>query len=147
MIFEEQPYLSNVYPGKTRRIGIVFEIKNAKKLSIQRIFILFSNNSTSILLKNHQHYKRNLIHLQKQFSHAPGRIKEALKIYFHKPFYSDRHMALCHHRGNRRKAPGKLRKQRVSEMAWLNCFAHSHAPGRIKEALKIYFQHFNTKKR
>ncbi len=30
MIFEEQPYLSNVYPGKTRRIGIVFEIKNAQ---------------------------------------------------------------------------------------------------------------------
>lgn len=30
MIFEEQPYLSNVYPGDTRNIGIVFEIKNAE---------------------------------------------------------------------------------------------------------------------
>ena len=29
LIFKEQPYLSNVYPGKTREIGIVFEIKNA----------------------------------------------------------------------------------------------------------------------
>ena len=28
-IFSEQPYLSNVYPGNTRSIGIVFEIKNA----------------------------------------------------------------------------------------------------------------------
>ncbi len=28
-IFEEQPYLSNVYPKDTRKIGIVFEIKNA----------------------------------------------------------------------------------------------------------------------
>ncbi len=26
-IFEEQPYLANVYPGDTRKIGIVFEIK------------------------------------------------------------------------------------------------------------------------
>lgn len=30
VIFEEQPYLSNVYPGDTRNIGIVFEIKNAE---------------------------------------------------------------------------------------------------------------------
>ena len=30
-IFEEQPYLSNVYPGDTRKLaGIVFEIKNAE---------------------------------------------------------------------------------------------------------------------
>ena len=29
-IFEEQPYLSNVYPGKTRNIGIVFCIRNAE---------------------------------------------------------------------------------------------------------------------
>ena len=28
-IFEEQPYLSNVYPKDTREIGIIFEIKNA----------------------------------------------------------------------------------------------------------------------
>lgn len=28
-IFEEQPYLSNVYPGNTRSIGIVFEMKDA----------------------------------------------------------------------------------------------------------------------
>ncbi len=28
-IFSEQPYLSNVYPGETRSIGIVFEIKDA----------------------------------------------------------------------------------------------------------------------
>lgn len=28
-IFSEQPYLSNVYPGDTRSIGIVFEIKDA----------------------------------------------------------------------------------------------------------------------
>lgn len=28
-IFSEQPYLSNVYPGNTRSIGIVFEIKDA----------------------------------------------------------------------------------------------------------------------
>jgi ferredoxin len=28
-IFEEQPYLANVYPGNTRNIGIVFEIRNA----------------------------------------------------------------------------------------------------------------------
>lgn len=30
VIFEEQPYLSNVYPGETREIGIVFEIRNAE---------------------------------------------------------------------------------------------------------------------
>ena len=29
-IFAEQPYLSNVYPGDTRKIGIVFEIKDAE---------------------------------------------------------------------------------------------------------------------
>ncbi len=29
-IFSEQPYLSNVYPGDTRSIGIVFEIKDAE---------------------------------------------------------------------------------------------------------------------
>ena len=28
-IFSEQPYLSNVYPGDTRSIGIVFQIKDA----------------------------------------------------------------------------------------------------------------------
>lgn len=28
-IFEEQPYLGNVYPNDTRKIGIIFEIKNA----------------------------------------------------------------------------------------------------------------------
>ena len=28
-IFSEQPYLSNVYPGSTRNIGIIFEIRNA----------------------------------------------------------------------------------------------------------------------
>ncbi len=28
-IFEEQPYLANVYPGNSRDIGIVFEIKDA----------------------------------------------------------------------------------------------------------------------
>ncbi len=30
LIFEEQPYLANVYPGDTRKIGIVFEIRNAE---------------------------------------------------------------------------------------------------------------------
>ena len=29
-IFREQPYLANVYPGDTREIGIVFEIKDAR---------------------------------------------------------------------------------------------------------------------
>lgn len=29
-IFDEQPYLANVYPGDTRKIGIVFEIKDAE---------------------------------------------------------------------------------------------------------------------
>lgn len=29
-IFAEQPYLSNVYPGETRKIGIVFEIRQAQ---------------------------------------------------------------------------------------------------------------------
>lgn len=27
-IFAEQPYLANVYPGDTRKIGIIFELKN-----------------------------------------------------------------------------------------------------------------------
>lgn len=27
-IFEEQPYLANVYPGETRRIGIIFELRD-----------------------------------------------------------------------------------------------------------------------
>ena len=30
IIFEEQPYLSNVYPGESRRIGMVFEIRKAQ---------------------------------------------------------------------------------------------------------------------
>lgn len=30
VIFGEQPYLENVYPGDTRKIGIVFELKNAE---------------------------------------------------------------------------------------------------------------------
>ncbi len=30
IIFREQPYLSNVYPGDTRKIGIVFEIRDAE---------------------------------------------------------------------------------------------------------------------
>lgn len=29
-IFEEQPYLANVYPDDTRKIGIIFEIKDAQ---------------------------------------------------------------------------------------------------------------------
>lgn len=29
-IFSEQPYLANVYPGKTREIGIIFEVKDAE---------------------------------------------------------------------------------------------------------------------
>ena len=29
-IFQEQPYLSNVYPGDTREIGVVFVIRNAQ---------------------------------------------------------------------------------------------------------------------
>ena len=28
-IFEEQPYLANVYPGDTRYVGIIFEVKDA----------------------------------------------------------------------------------------------------------------------
>ena len=28
LIFEEQPYLSNVYPGDTRNIGIIFQIRD-----------------------------------------------------------------------------------------------------------------------
>lgn len=28
-IFEEQPYLINVYPGNTREIGVIYEIRNA----------------------------------------------------------------------------------------------------------------------
>ncbi len=30
VIFEEQPYLSNVYPGGTRSIGIIFQIRDAQ---------------------------------------------------------------------------------------------------------------------
>lgn len=30
VIFKEQPYLENVYPGDSRDIGIIFEIKNAE---------------------------------------------------------------------------------------------------------------------
>ena len=30
LIFAEQPYLTNVYPGKTRDIGIIFEIRDAQ---------------------------------------------------------------------------------------------------------------------
>lgn len=30
ILFEEQPYLANVYPAETREIGIIFEIKNAE---------------------------------------------------------------------------------------------------------------------
>ncbi|MCD7763772.1 MAG: 4Fe-4S binding protein, partial [Lachnospiraceae bacterium] len=30
VIFDEQPYLANVYPGDTRKIGIVFKIRNAE---------------------------------------------------------------------------------------------------------------------
>lgn len=29
-IFSEQPYLANVYPGDTRKIGIIFEVKHAE---------------------------------------------------------------------------------------------------------------------
>ena len=66
------------------------------------------------------YFSQNIAKIFHQFSHAPGSAKEALKIYFHKLFCSDRHMAFCHNRGNRCSAPGKLRQQRVSEMAWLN---------------------------
>lgn len=41
-IFVEQPYLSNVYPGDTRKIGIIFEIRNAEieyfNLGVKPIF-------------------------------------------------------------------------------------------------------------
>lgn len=30
VIFQEQPYLANVYPGRTREIGIVFQIRDAE---------------------------------------------------------------------------------------------------------------------
>ena len=29
-IFSEQPYLANVYPGDTRKIGIIFEVKHGE---------------------------------------------------------------------------------------------------------------------
>ena len=29
-VFAEQPYLANVYPGDTRKIGIIFEVKHAE---------------------------------------------------------------------------------------------------------------------
>lgn len=42
IIFDEQPYLSNIYPDNTREIGIVFCIKNAEieyfNLSVNPIF-------------------------------------------------------------------------------------------------------------
>ena len=41
-IFEEQPYLANVYPGDTRNIGIVFVIRDAQieyfNLGVRPIF-------------------------------------------------------------------------------------------------------------
>ncbi|MDE6593534.1 MAG: 4Fe-4S binding protein [Oscillospiraceae bacterium] len=41
-IFDEQPYLSNVYPGDTRKIGIIFEIRDAEieyfNLGVKPIF-------------------------------------------------------------------------------------------------------------
>ena len=42
LIFEEQPYLSNVYPGKTREIGAIFSIKRGSleyfNLGVKPIF-------------------------------------------------------------------------------------------------------------
>lgn len=42
VIFDEQPYLSNVYPGNTREIGIVFAIRDAQieyfNLGVRPIF-------------------------------------------------------------------------------------------------------------
>lgn len=42
VIFDEQPYLKNVYPGKTREIGIVFSVKNMEieyfNLGVKPIF-------------------------------------------------------------------------------------------------------------
>ena len=41
-IFEEQPYLANVYPGKTREIGMIFQIKDGEieyfNLGVRPIF-------------------------------------------------------------------------------------------------------------
>ena len=42
VIFSEQPYLSNVYPGDTRKIGIIFEVRNMEieyfNLGVKPIF-------------------------------------------------------------------------------------------------------------
>ena len=53
-IFREQPYLANVYPGDTRKIGIIFEIRDAAieyfNLGVNPIFrqsyVLGSGNAT-----------------------------------------------------------------------------------------------------
>lgn len=41
-IFAQQPYLSNIYPGDTRKIGMIFEIRNAEienfNLGVKPIF-------------------------------------------------------------------------------------------------------------
>ncbi len=46
IIFEEQPYLSNVYPGDTRSIGIIFSIKNGSS----GIFIDRSSHAEAVVL-------------------------------------------------------------------------------------------------
>ncbi len=47
-IFTEQPYLSNVYPGDTRSIGIVFQIKDAAieyfHLGVNPIYVIGKGN-------------------------------------------------------------------------------------------------------
>lgn len=58
-IFEEQPYLANVYPGDTRKIGIVFAVKDGTaeyfNLGVHPIFReTYSMNGAPIPAKGYQ---------------------------------------------------------------------------------------------
>ena len=80
-IFEEQPYLSNVYPGDTRKLaGIVFEIKDAEieyfNLGVNPIFRESYTIGTGNLTKKGYYISDNCIGCGKCLKNCPQRCIE-----------------------------------------------------------------------
>lgn len=96
-IFKEQPYLANVYPGSTREIGIIFEVKDAEieyfNLGVHPIFRETYTIGNGSLKKKGFHISENCIACGKCVTVCPQNCIEKGMPYVIEPEH-------CLHCGN-----------------------------------------------